>query len=436
MKTINRIYPIVVALFILLSICATASAEMAPGTETQITSDGANQKHPAIYGDRIVWTDFRNGDGYQKSDIYMYDLSTSTETQITTSGSACMPDIYGDKIVWADVRNGNGDIYMYDLSTSTETQITTNGSWQYWPVIYDDKIVWVDERDADESHGDAYVSTSVYMYNLSTSTETRMSTREGQQQGPSSVYDDNVVWNSYLPDGSQCIYMCNLSTFEETQITTSRSAYSPDIYGDRIVWIDFRNGIGSVDGNIYMYNLSTSTETQITSNVSNKYGAVIYDDRIIWADWNNGDPAICMYDLSTSTETQITDESSLVGGDVGPDIYGNRIVWDDSRNGNSDIYMFTLDSAPELTPLDRTNDLKDYVENTLSGNAGTKKALIRPLDETIHFLEIGRDTKAVSKLKSFITLVEKMSKCKRISADDADYMITEARGIIDQINTP
>lgn len=433
MKTINRIYPIVVALFLLLFICATASAEMAQGTETQITNNGEDQKHPAIYGDRIVWTDFRNGDGYQTSDIYMYDLSTSTETQITTSGSAYMPDIYGDRIVWTDVRNGNGDIYMYDLSTSTETQITTNGSWQYWPVIYDDKIVWVDERDADESHGDAYVSTSVYMYNLSTSTETRMSTREGQQQGPSSVYDDCVVWNNHLPDGSQCIYMCNLSTFEETQIPTSESAYSPDIYGDRIVWV--RNGIGSVDGNIYMYNLSTSTETQITSNESNKYGASIFDDRIIWADWNNGDPVICMYDLSTSTETQITDESSLVGGEVGPDIYGNRIVWDDSRNGNQDIYMFTLAPAPELTPLDRTNNLKDYVENTLSSNVGTKKALIRPLDETIHFLEIGKDVKSVSKLKSFINIAEKMSKRNRISSTEADYMITEARGIIDQIET-
>ena len=38
MKTINRIYPIFVALFLLPFICATASAEMAQGTETQITN--------------------------------------------------------------------------------------------------------------------------------------------------------------------------------------------------------------------------------------------------------------------------------------------------------------------------------------------------------------------------------------------------------------
>ena len=74
---------------------------------------------PAIYGDRIVWQDRRNG----KEDIYMYNLSTQKETQITTSGSAYDPDIYGDRIVYRDNRQrlppGDGyfcDIYMYDLT--------------------------------------------------------------------------------------------------------------------------------------------------------------------------------------------------------------------------------------------------------------------------------------------------------------------------------
>ena len=94
-----------------------------------------------IYGDRIVWQDNRNGN----FDIYMYNLSTSKETQITTNESIqWCPSIYGDRIVWTDMRNGNwdiADIYMYDLSTSKETQITTNKSDRAYPVIYGDKIV-------------------------------------------------------------------------------------------------------------------------------------------------------------------------------------------------------------------------------------------------------------------------------------------------------
>ena len=65
-----------------------------------------------------MYNDTRNGN----SDIYMYDLSTGKETQITTNQAAQNPpSIYDDKIVWQDKRNEGWDIYMYDLSTGKET---------------------------------------------------------------------------------------------------------------------------------------------------------------------------------------------------------------------------------------------------------------------------------------------------------------------------
>jgi beta propeller repeat protein len=124
--------------------------------ETQITTNESDQMGPAIYGDRIVWIDSRNGNW----DIYMYDLSTKKENQITTNPSDSLyPAIYGDRIVWGDDRDGNWDIYVYDLATGQESH-TTDRSDQYYPDIYDDRIVWTDMRNGN---------ADVYMGTLSTS---------------------------------------------------------------------------------------------------------------------------------------------------------------------------------------------------------------------------------------------------------------------------
>ncbi|HWQ50030.1 MAG TPA: hypothetical protein VN414_14020 [Methanosarcina sp.] len=58
-------------------------------TEIQITTNKSASFYPAIYDNRIVWMDFRNedDDGAENWDIYMYDLSTSKETQITSEES-------------------------------------------------------------------------------------------------------------------------------------------------------------------------------------------------------------------------------------------------------------------------------------------------------------------------------------------------------------
>ena len=138
-----------------------------------------------------------------------------------------------------------------------------------------------------------------------------------------------VVWQDKRNGGNN-IYMYDLSTSQETLITTN-GGVKPEIYGERVVWSN---------GDVHMYDLSTKKETQITTSESAS-DPQIYGDRIVWQDSRSGNSNIYMYDLSTNTETQITTSGSAEE----PDIYGDRIVWQDSRNGGSDIYMATLSSA-------------------------------------------------------------------------------------------
>lgn len=367
MKARNKLFSVSLTstalILLLILVLSTASGVIAKAalfsvTETQITTSGSAEK-PAIYGDVIVWQDFRNGkqgNGFNGTyDIYMSNLSTSKETRITTPGYAPTdPAIYEDKIVWSDDRSGNfkiekSDIYMFNLSSNREMRITKNGSHAISPAIYGDKIVWAEYN-------------SIHVYNLSTHEEINI-TGNGQIQY-TNIYGNSIVWEDLLVSTDNRhshrpyynIYLYDLSTHKKTRIGTDPNSF-PSIYGDRIVYADLRNGnpdLRTGDSNIYMYNISTSKETQITTSGS-AGGPAIYGDRIVWLDGRSGDGDIYMYNLSTQNEFRITTSGSTEGPTVfgnGPAIFGDRIVWEGIFNGSTDIYMCTIsgDETERKTP--------------------------------------------------------------------------------------
>ena len=69
-------------------------------------------------------------------------------------------DLDGDRLVFDDFRNGTWDVWLYDFSTGTESQVTADPSGQFYPRIHGKTIAWQDARHNDpegEPFDDVYV---------------------------------------------------------------------------------------------------------------------------------------------------------------------------------------------------------------------------------------------------------------------------------------
>jgi hypothetical protein len=117
---------------------------------------GPGSYYPNIYGNFILWAD--NGN------IYMRDIATQKTTQITTNGISRHPAIYGDKIVWDTASSPSaylgGDIYMY---TNGKTIQITKTNHAGFPSIYGNKIVYIDSRNRNDVNVD---EEDLFVYDL------------------------------------------------------------------------------------------------------------------------------------------------------------------------------------------------------------------------------------------------------------------------------
>lgn len=257
--------------------------DLTTGEETPICTDPNAQELPVMYGDKIIWIDNRNSGTHPKFtdtgdwDIYIYDLTTGEETPLFTGPYyEGTPAIYKDKIVWEDKRDGgDNDIYMYDLTTGEETPICTNPYHsKFSPDIYEDKVVWTDTRDN--------LYSDIYMYNLSTNEEVQITKNDLRNEWLPVIYGNIIVFTGL---GYTRIYMYDLETGKETDICSDYlGKYSTSIDKDKIIFT--KNALIGGD-DIFMYDISNNMEVCLTDGLSDHNKPVIHEDKIVWYDNRN-----------------------------------------------------------------------------------------------------------------------------------------------------
>jgi beta propeller repeat protein len=238
-------------------------------TETRLTNDSGWEERPRINGRRIVWQEWVSGSSYE---IYMRDLDGPVKVRITNDlGEQEFPEISGDRIVYSG-SYWSSPVWSFDLSSSSEEQISPVGSW---PMISGDRIVWVQQQGpsdyriwlhdivsgtsmqiTDYDVGEkAYFEISrsnvvfdvpggILLYDIMDSTTVKLA--ELGYYNPS-ISGDKVIWFS-----SGSLYMHEISTGNTKKITTNDSSYKyyASTFGGRAVWLDARDG--GID-QVYVY---------------------------------------------------------------------------------------------------------------------------------------------------------------------------------------
>ena len=183
------------------------------------------------------------------------------EIQLTTDPAhQAYPSIWGNRIVYGDSRHVNGEIYLFDLTTWTETRITNHPADQGNPQIYQEKIVYVDNRNSNED---------IYLFDLSNVSETRITTDSSDQLLPD-IFGNYIVWQDWRTNNNPCICLCGITDepFGECWDPVCTMDQSPTLY---------------------FFDLSTSVESQlspITFWTEQARGPAVYGSQVAWENHN------------------------------------------------------------------------------------------------------------------------------------------------------
>lgn len=223
------------------------------GKETELAPVGFRAINLGIYGDNILYT--IPSDNYSCNNVYLYNLTTRKETQLTTGECSYYSSaISGNKVAWKKVDQNvrKADIHIYDIPTRQTSNISASGPASGLDIC-GNVVVWL------ESHNG---KNDIYMHDVAKHKTTRV-TKNGAASQPA-IYGNRIVWansSSICGKWSSDIYMYEISTAKTTKITSSGSADHPDIYCNKIVYIDSRSSnLNNTEGSdIFLYDISAKS---------------------------------------------------------------------------------------------------------------------------------------------------------------------------------
>ncbi|HEX2022310.1 MAG TPA: hypothetical protein VHH36_06320 [Candidatus Thermoplasmatota archaeon] len=112
------------------------------GSATATPLGNQSPRHARGFGDWLVWEDANRGD------IYAFNVPAGSGFYVTTDAAPQRnPEVWGNVVVWEDYRHGRATIYAYFLETGETRRVSASPGNARNPSIHGDLVAWEDERD-------------------------------------------------------------------------------------------------------------------------------------------------------------------------------------------------------------------------------------------------------------------------------------------------
>lgn len=223
------------------------------------------------------------------------NAQADTTLKTKPEGKVC---IDGRNAVWESYYGGNWDIFNMDTTTGTETRITMDPNTQGRPAVWQKYIVWQDDRD----HAGALVSSfDIYLYDMDSKIETKISNTQGNHQDPV-ISNNKVLWIN-LVNGKRQVWMYDISSSSLQRISSEDAqAFGLVFDGQIAAWMDSRDG----NFNVYMADAAAGVEKQVTYGLNDEVDPLISGGKIAWMVNYNSVSQVYMYDTAESLTTKLT----------------------------------------------------------------------------------------------------------------------------------
>ncbi|MFH0816594.1 MAG: NosD domain-containing protein [Methanobacteriota archaeon] len=264
-----------------------------PDPAVTVITDGATLDYdPAIWGTTIVWTRWDAAAGY---DIMAHDLSNGTTWPAVPGASMDLqPSIWGDRLAWSAI-DGKQKIFAGNLSGGAE-QLSNNSRYNINPDIHGDEVVWHDYE------GNPYYELAdIHLYNLTTGEDKLVQALPSQQCLPTLwgdwlAYQDDRKGDTNLDGWKEWdIYLYNLSTEEERRLTfDGQASFAPDLSGDKVVWYWHDRTLddslpATIEGwSVMMHNITTGTTETLERETGGDSWPVANGPRVAWVNKSGG----------------------------------------------------------------------------------------------------------------------------------------------------